>query len=484
MPTLEEIKTALEGVRDETTAGANTATVVGSPLVDLADQTIAGRDNQNWLLGSDIVSAPIIAYGSANIEVNSSGTLQHYVLGGTQPITSWEVTTGSLPTEFSLDTSTGEITYVTTGATSSGSFGITATNPAGASNEVTLDWEITQANGISQFTNSESKYAFMRITTSNSIDTQLLIKSTFFGRTTSTSNGTIIEDPAYPIYVADNGNGTWNYLILPTGYSYFNLFVNSTTNPANLADSYVSDLTTSLTYDLVSPVADVVLVDGVNYPADQSDIHYGTSQNYIDFGADASLNGFLGADVAWSYGFRTKEIIPRDGLGRLMFARNGRNYHAFYLGHNDTYTSQVVGNGASRAYDSEDTAFGANIPIDSYIRVVYDGSYTVSLYVNGTLHWNYSAGFYWDNSISTDSLEIFFGRGEESNTYQSSTGYYHGHWQGLIDRLWIANGAQTSTDDDGTTFPTGTTHSWLLDETTGSTFTANTGGVTGTGASV
>lgn len=46
-----------------------------------------------------------------------------------------------------------------------------------------------------------------------------------------------------------------------------------------------------------------------------------------------------------------------------------------------------------------------------------------------------------------------------------------------------ANGTNASTDDTGTTYPTGTTHSWDMSETTGNSFAPSTGAITmiGTG---
>jgi len=315
----------------------------------------------------------------------------------------------------------------------------------------------------------------------------VLIRNSFYGKTTSTSNGTIIEDSAYPIYVGDNGNGTWNYLIYPNGYSYYNLFLNSTTDPANLANGLSTDITTgNLTYDLVAPTSDNVVVDGVNYPSDQSDVHYLTGFNYIDFGVDASLNGFLGKGAGdWSYGGRLQRAIPRDGLGRVMFTREGRTWQGFYIGHSDTYSNMIFGNGSSLTYDSSEvTPIPANgFAVGSYIRCTYVGS-TFSIYVDGVKYYDYSISSYVDNASSSDSLNLTFGNGVVSNTYQTNTSYVHGLWQGAIDRLWISANTAVSTDDNGTTFPTNTTHSWLLDETTGKDFVANTGGVNGVGAKI
>jgi hypothetical protein len=261
--------------------------------------------------------------------------------------------------------------------------------------------------------------------------------------------------------------------------------MNRTFDPSGLVDGAATDYTTTGTYDLVAPTSDEITVDGVVYPADQSDIHYGTGTNYIDFGNPASLDGFMSGNNAWSYGFKLVDAIPRDGLGRTMFVREWRNWHGFYIGHNDTYTAQLYGNSSSRTYDSQDTPIPANgFAAGSYVRVSYTGpSGTVKIFVNGTEYWSGSPSSYWDAASSVNSLSVQFGNGPESNIFQFNTSYYHGLWQGQIERLWISNGVVETTDDNGTTFPPGTTHSWLLDETTGKTFAANTGGVVGNGMS-
>ena len=231
----------------------------------------------------------------------------------------------------------------------------------------------------------------------------------------------------------------------------------------------------------------MVVVDGVNYPADQSDVHYLTGFNYIDFGTDASLNGFLGKGSGsdWSYGFRLQRAIQRDGLGRVMFTREWRTWQGFYIGQSDTYSNMIFGNGSSITYDSSEvTPIPANgFPVGSYIRCTYVGS-TFSIYVDGVKYYDYSISSYVDNASSSDSLNLTFGKGVESNAYQTNTSYVHGLWQGAIDRLWISADTAVSTDDNGSTFPTGTTHSWLLNETSGKIFTANTGGVNGVGSKI
>ena len=164
-----------------------------------------------------------------------------------------------------------------------------------------------------------------------------------------------------------------------------------------------------------------------------------------------------------------------------MFCREGRNFHSIYVGHNDTYTNQIVGNGSTKTYDSEDTAPPAGgFAAGSYVRITFNGS-VVDVYVNGTKYWNYSSSSYWDSAASTDVLDVVFGKGPESNLYQSNTNYWHGFWQGQIERLWVANGVVESSDDDGVTYPAGTTHAWDLDETEGVDFAAAIGSVAATG---
>ena len=449
--------------------------------------TSAGVDlgaSISWALSTDVFTAPVIAYASADVQVSTSGDIIVYVLSGSEPISSYGVTTGSLPTEFTLNASTGVISYINTTSTSSGSFGITATNPVGDSAEYTVNYEISEAHGIDEFTNSELPYPFMRVSTSNSVDTQILIKQTFHGTTTSTSNGTIIEDSTYPIYAGSNGDSTWNYMIFPAGYSYWLLFANSTTDPALLADTYASDLTTSgLSYDLVTPTSQDITLDGVDYPSDSSDVHWGTGQKYIDFGQPASLDDFMTSAGSWSYGFRLQSPWQKDGMGRVPLNRSGRNWNGIRLGHSATYSELLIGNGSSTTSDSsEDTTLpAAGFAVGDYVRYTFNGS-ILAFYVNGTSYYSYSLAYIYMDGVSANELDVRLGEAVDSNAYNANATYSHGGWQGAIDRLWISNGVVETTDDNGTTFPTGYTHSWLLDEATGNTFAADTGGVTGTGA--
>lgn len=444
----------------------------------------ASASDLTWVIG-ETTGVPVVAWGSANVQVNSTGTITMYLLGG-NAATSYTVTSGSLPNEFTLEAD-GSISYTTTGATSSGSFGITPSNPAGSGDEFVINYEISQANGMAQFTNSESLYPFVRISTSNSTDNQILLlqPSTAWGQPTSTGNGTWISDTNYPVWSADNGNGTYTYLVQPNGYSYWMLYVNCTTSPLDLTNGTVTDLTTASTYDLVAPTSSNITVGTVNYPSDQSDIHYGTGQRFLRVGNDVTLDGFLSNDNSWSYGFKLVDAWPRDSLGRTMFCREGRNWHSAYIGHNDTYTAQLVGNGSGRAYDGEDVALPANgLTAGTYIRVTFDGT-TLDVYADGVKYWSYGiASIYWDGASSTDVLDVVFGRGPESNTNQTNTTYSHGQWQGRIERLWISNGSVISTDDSGTVYPSGTTHSWDMDEVTGNTFAASTGSITMVGDEV
>ena len=442
-------------------------------------------ERTTWALSTDVFSALSIAYASANVQVNSVGTIPLYILSGTTPAQSFRVSNGTLPVEFSLDTSTGELTYNTTNATSTGSFGITATTPVGDSDEFTVNYDISAPNGVEQFTNSESPYPFLRITTSNSIDTQILIKSSFYGRTTSTSNGTLIEDSAYPIYWASNGDGTWNYFIYPSGYSYWNFYKNSVTDPSTLVDGLFTDISTSLlTYDLVAPTSNDVTLDSVNYPSDSSDIHWGTGQNYFNLGTDATLDGFLTDASSWSYGFKLQQPWLPDGMGRTCFNREGRNWHGVRFGHNSTYSEAIYGNGASTSYTSSESSSlpSGGFSVGDYVKFTFDGS-SLRFYVNGTEYYNVSYITPYMDGSSANVLNVQFGNSVDANTYQTNATYYHGNWQGKISRLWISNGLNESNNDDGTTYPPGTTHAWNLSETTGATFSPAIGSITITGES-
>ncbi|CAH9015426.1 conserved hypothetical protein [Vibrio phage 142E35-1] len=465
-------------------------------VTDLGDVTDAGSgkiitDEErskfdtsiDWMLTTDVFTAPVIAYPSVLVDVNSSGSVDPVVLSGSEPVSEWSISSGSIPAEFSLDSATGTITYATSSTTSSGSVTIVATNPAGDSAGYVVNWEIRESQGAAEFLNVLNEYPFMRVTTSNSIDSQVLIKQQFHGRTSSTSNGTIVEDSAYPIYAASNGDGTWNYLLYPQGYSYWNLYVNCSTDPATLSNGLVSDITTSLAgaYDLVAQASNDVTVNGVNYPSDRSDIHWGAGLRFINFGQDSSMDNFMTDAGSWSYGFKLEDDWPDDGMGRGLFTRDGRNWLAVALGHSGTYSEMIYGNGSSRSYDSQEvtTIPSGGFSSGSFVRFTFTGS-VISMYVDGVKYYDYSVTAYWDGS-SANVLDVQFSNGVNANYDFGITAYNYTKWQGLISRLWIANGTVISSDDDGVTYPTGTTHAWDLNETTGSEFSPSIGSVSGSG---
>ncbi len=455
---------------------------IAAKVNEIIDAGVGGDDPRaTWMLQSDAFTAPSIAYPSALIDVNTSGVITPVVLSGTTPLTGWSIVAGSIPSEFSFNTTTGVITYATTGATSSGSVSITASNPAGESNLYELTWEVRAAQGNAEFLNTLNKYPFLRLSVGGSSDTQIMLKQEFHGKTTSTSNGTLIGDVTFPIYSASNGDGTFNYLIQVQGYSYWMFYLNSSTDPHDMVNGAATDLaTSSLSYSLVAPNSDNVTVDSVEYPSDRSDIHWGSGVRYIDFGVDATLDGFMTDAGSWSFGFRLQEDWKPDGMGRGMFTREGRNWLAVAYGHSGTYSEMMFGNGASRTYDSQETTSlpSNGFPSGSYVRVTFDGS-TTSFYVDGVKYYDYTTSFYWDGA-SANTLSLQFSNSVSANQDMIDS-YEHTKWQGLIDRLWISNGVVESGDDNGTTYPTGVTHSWDLDETAGSTFSPSTGSVSGSG---
>lgn len=439
-------------------------------------------DHDNWSLSTNLYSTPIIAYGNAVVQINTSGTINPITLGGTEPFVSYAVSSGTLPPEFSLDTTTGVISYTATGATSSGSFGIAATSPVGTGDEFTVNWEIRDFQGATEFTNADSKYVACRITTSNSVDTQALILSDFYGTVDGTGN--ISENAMYPIWVASNGDGTWNYFIERTSSTYWYFFANCSTDPQTLTNGLVSDINTSRDYDLVAPNAQDITADGKQYPSDATDIHWITGQHFITFPmTDNTLDGFMGDGGDWSFGFRLQEDLPPDGLGRVMFSRRGRNWTGFYVGHNSTYTNLLYGNGANMSYTGDTVYPSGGFTAGQYVRCTFNNATgDFELYVDNVKYFDYSSlDIYFDDASSSDTLDLDFGYGVESNQYQSIEAYYHTFWQGHIDRLWIANGAIISSDDDGTTYPVGTTHAWNMSETTGKVFVPSIGSINGIG---
>ena len=444
-----------------------------------------GSDSRvDWMLDTTVFTAPIIAYQPISAEINSTGEMHPITVSGSEPFESYAITSGTLPNGFTFNTTNGYFNWSTDGnVVSPIQVGVTATNPVGDSTEYIVNISVEAPQGITQYTNDLNLYVGVRVSTSKSTRAQVLLKQPFFGKPTSTSNGTMIEDLSSPIWVGDNGDGTWNYLIQPEGYTYWLFYLNSTTDPSNLANGYVSDLTTSLGYDLVTPSSQDVTHDGVNYPSDATDVHYFAGRYYLALDEDASLDGFQAdAGGSWSFGFKLTRAWKKDGLGRPMFAREGRNWQGVIIGHSATYSQMTFGNGSSQTYDSSEVG---TIPTDgfavgSYVRCTYDDSSNVfSFYVNGTKYYDYSISSYLDDSPTADSLRVLFGKSVDSDDLSNTNDSYEvTYWQGAIQRMWIANGTVISTDDDGTTYPTGTTHAWGCSEVTGKVFSPSIGSVT------
>ena len=480
------IKTSQE-LKDQLQTGLMTKPLDRANSEDLVDTIFSqggggGSEDVDWMLSTDVFTAPVIAYQPITAEINSTGSINPIIVGGTEPFESFQISSGTLPSGFSLDGTTGVISWTTGGSTVSPvNVGITATNPVGTSNEYVVAVSVEAPTGRTQYTNDENLYAGVRISTSNSTRSQVFIKQAFHGRTTSTSNGTLIEDAAYPIWVADNGNGTWNYFLFPTGYSYWNYYENSTTDPSTLANGVSTDITTSLTYDLVAPIAEDVVHDGVNYPSDLSDTHYFTTRYFLRIGNDSSLNGFLGKGGGdWSFGFRLQRDWKLDGLGRPMFAREGRTWQGIAIGHSATYQNMLYGNGSSQSYDSTEVTPipSGGFPSGSYVRCTYVGS-TFNFYVDGVKYYDYAISAYVDNASSSDLLDLVFGKSVDSDDLTNTNDSYEvSYWQGEIDRMWLSTTGAASTDDNGTTYPTGTTHAWDMTELAGKSFAPSVGSVT------
>lgn len=432
----------------------------------------------------EMLTAPNIIYTSLSFDTGQTGTVQPLILGGNKA-QSFEAIT--MPNWMDLNIATGEITYTAPGTNETGDLVVKAINLAGE-HTFSGTYEVSQGNGILEFTNSENKYPAMRLGVSGFGEDKILLKLDFYGKTTATSNGTIIEDSSYPIWVIDNLDGTWSYMINVSGYSYWMLYRNSTTDPTTLIDGLSTDLTTFLNYNLVSPHSDDVLVDLVNYPSDQSEVHYLTSLKYIEVGTDASLNGFMADDADWSFGFTLTDDIPTDSLGRCMFARtevdgqnvSGRNFLAMTIGQNAVYTYMVVGNGSNITYDTEDN-YPGTIAAGSEILVTGDSG-VINIYVDGALAFSYNSSFYLDSQADINNIPLVFGLGVESNLEQSNNNYYHALWQGRINNLWISNGTIEPSTTTGV--PATSTHHWLLDETTGKTFDAQKGGIDAIGKKI
>lgn len=342
------------------------------------------------------------------------------------------------------------------------------------------------SNGIAEFTNSETLYPSMRVFETVDDFSQIMTKLAFTGKATSSSDGTIVSS-SDAIFVSDNGNSTWNYLMFD-GSSDWRIYKNSTTDPTNIANGYVSDLTNSLTTSSLEPESDNFTSGGIRYASNRAQAAYRSTTKYINFGADASLDNFMTKSAAWSYGFKLVDPWPLDGMGRPMFCRQGGNFFGGGWAISGGSAQEVFfGNPFIGQFD-EGTEYNT-IPASGfspgdYVRVRYDGATYVYFHVNGTQYYRANVTSYWENGAASNSQNVVFGYAYGSNDYQGNNNYERAFWVGRISRLWVANGYFVSEDDDGTNFPTNTTHSWLMSETTGITFSANTGSVNGVGSSV
>ena len=350
---------------------------------------------------------------------------------------------------------------------------VLANNYKGDSAEYTFNYTIRDAQGVTEFTNMLTPYPALRISYSPTTTAKVFLRNlSFFGELTTTSSG-LLSVSNHAVYHADNGDGTWDYLINVASSTYWYLFRSCATDPSTLTDGLTTDITTSKDYDLVSPNEDDVTVEGKIYPSDQTDVHYLTSFRYMHLGIDASLDGFMADDTHWSYGFKLVDAIPKDGLGRTMFTREGRNWLAFYIAHNDTYTNMIFGNGSSSSYDGEDLYLG-QLAANTWITVTCQNG-NVKIFADATQIFSYNVASYWDSQASVNSLNVTFGNGVESNSDQSLTTRFHGLWQGRISDLWIANGVNLIGGQ--TAVPVEATHHWLLDEIIGKSFAPTIGSV-------
>ena len=433
-----------------------------------------------WALSTPIFTAPSVVYPDRNFQLDSTGTVTPVVISGTEPILSWQ-TSGTIPSEFSFNSLTGILTYDTNGSVgSSGSFQIRAANPAGFSDWYDFDWSIDSGQGISEYTNNLIPYAALRLSPASYPSSKVFSKLGFFGKTTNIFDGTIIEDSNYPIYVTSNGDGTFDYLLLPNGYTYWLLFQNSITDPHDLIDGYSSDLTYSLGVEFVCPVSDNFTLDGVIYPSDQTDVHYLTTTKYIEVGTDSSFDGFMCSDVSWSCGFKLEQFMPLDGLGRIMFSRFPRNWFGFYLAHSSNRTRGIYGNGSNRSNQGNSSYPSTGLAAGTRLHFTYDTS-DLNIYADGVLLFSLNVSDTFDPSSSANGLEIRFGMSPESDADQNSITHFHGFYQGLISDLWISN---NSVEDGSLGIPSDCSHSWSLNETTGNTFAASKGGIDIFGRSV
>ena len=411
------------------------------------------------------------------------------------------IESGALPTGIVIDELTGVISG-TASAGGSGTCTIRTRNirstPSSGYYDYILDWSVAEPQGQSEFLNTLNIYPSIR---SSETDFSGINFAKASGLTGQINSSYVFDDSdSSQVYVHEYTSGSYDfsYLMQHATSSYWYMF-KSNVAPSEIVNGLdLADSLSSSGYELNSSDAEQVIVDGIKYPVDDS-LTWISTQNYLNFGTDSSLDSFLSSDNDWSYGFRVTERIPEDFLGRPMFCRENSNYFGWKF-YNSTYGYFFYGKSESTRASSGDDSDVGEISAGDWISVTFTASEsfgTLRFYVNGQLKETENfVNLRWDTETITNLRELYFGRSVLSNTDLGSDNPQQGHsfWQGLIEDLWISNGSvftqiqileiSTNTDVTSSTNYASMTHAWRVNEAMGTVFGALKGGVTGTGENV
>lgn len=463
----------------------------------------ASQETQDFLVEA-FVEPPVAVYPLAQeIGLNEYIAIPPFTsgTGWDEKLVTINVISGSLPNGVTIVTDPLSPLYsfiVGTATTAeTGTIVIGVENPAneGEPFEYTLNWEVLEPQGVTEFTNSLDKYPSIRSNESDfdginfsKVDNLLGSINSSYVFTDSTNNQVY-----YHFYPTPSEGYSYAYLMEHTTSSYWYMF-KSNVAPADVVNGLdLADNLASTGYELASSDGEEVLVDGVVYPVDNS-LTWITNQNYFNAGIDASLNGFLSSNTAWSYGFRLTEDIPGDFLGRVMFARESGNYYG-WKAYNDTYEYVFYGKSVSNSgYSSMDSTIPTTITAGTWITVTHLSNNYTKFYVGAVEKNQATPWIYWNTDTLSDLQPLHFGKSINSNTDLGGfDNRYQGHsyWQGSIADLWIANGVEFNstqvaeingqTDITASSNYSSITHSWRLDEATGTSFANLKGGVDLTG---
>lgn len=417
--------------------------------------------------------------------------------GWTNRVVVLSITSGALPTGVSLITDPSDPNWSEIRGTptlvESGEVYISGETALGTFTYY-LPWTVNDPLGMSLYTNSINRYPSTFVNT-DPYSTYTLERT---GMTGSVDGSWVFSDATnYVVYhfilPMPQGARDFLYVFKNTGDgSWYTLA--STVPLASLTNGtdFLADFTETGIEVTIGGGNDFT-DGGVIFPSCTIQ-HYVTSQYYINFGQDASLDGFMSRNNSWSCGLICDETIEPDDLGRILFARANSNYVGWKeRGTADGYV--VYGKDSIRRSDLLDASHGT-LTAGQHVGFTFNGgTRQLILYLNGAVINTFTvANNEWETATATDVQDLWFGRSSRSNSIGEQDTRYHAFWQGRIADLWVANGVlftgvqmlEISGNADVTTSANygSITHHWPMTETSGTTFTAAKGGVNGTGAIV